>query len=1332
MATGSENNLSVLADQLKRIEFVNVNHSLESDSKLKSCVSAMTSEFYSTIKRNYLQWKEFVKETNQIINANELNHRDSTPAACVEDSSSEDEVDLQLMWDVSLVSNADSCNEDSFRRSICQQDVKRERVFDYLCTLDDSKWSTVDVDSPVEPESPVVYDSTIDRTESAEIKLVVSELIVPESQESIVTLNPDRMANDTAVEIQIGKIVLSGDDNESTTLVGGHTFDSITLAENGEIPLTQYVEKLEKLNGRNIENTDKQATSLGTDEVLCSCIDSGNLTMENKLNLPQEIEDIRETAPQQIQSISTDCEEQLSHLASAATGTVSEKVDIDTKPLREPVTEASEEHIKLDVERNVRNYDENGIFQNDSVVPEIYEPDVIPSSFSQDNCMQLAQVDREHCMLESTEFRLIPNFLTINMGIEIAEKLSTEAEIAEVIEPAGPESSLGMGRNLQSRNRLSLRNTNPTVVTSTLATNSKTAKSQMHPEEPCQEKTTSDETRKITLTKAQSEPLLNSIYYTCSNVSTLNESRSKPMELDESKKRTDESIKTSLNLALSRPSAERTLSDHGVNCETSLRNDSVTVSEVKSSQKKVHFNPTVEEVQNGNRSFRNTFSRSECNDELEPLNSIATYDSKDENRSDSMNLNDAFCTSSTNTKCAGKKTRPANSKAKRMPSKSRANSSSKDLSPKKALKNNKAFEKTQRTSESDESSLVPLNSTAGFKNVISNVTENNPETTVKKTRPVRSTAKKVPPKPRTNSSMGSPSPKKVLRNNRSFGKSKSTSKLAKFSDVPSKVTLNSIAACNNGDVYDISHVSDEESSTLSLGRRKPARGADVAEVTKPSVSDESSVQSQETLSDSLRHEVQMFMQQTIKSFHLEHKTGKPKRSRSDKYAELKTIIQETIKMELQAQFKNLQTRKRKYRPPAAKPRKVIIVQKAVPKRYPTTERSTQIDDPPTADKYTQIEGPATAEISTNTGNWKKRTAKKHTTEKKSKTNEPSCIRNKKQSVEARRNQPTLSQCFEHHPFPTGVGFVEQHRSNDEPLEVPETPRTSDHGNEPDRRTDWEQYDHEEDAREFRCSKQTKGCYRVPCSPNCSSIFSTSFWQNTESLSSYAPDVLENMDIEQANEFFQKLEQLHLSTMSESSPCQIVSNSQNKSSVSRTRRRSTGNRRTVLRPYPACPKIRAPSVVLQARKTLCTVEREGNNQDSLLEPILVGPFNDPVLYPEECLEFIGKRFVKDWRYWRLRHFPESYEKMGQFSTRHLHFNMIHGHYDKIDLLDENDGDESREDNQIDDDNDNAKYRAPWPFCSSVKKSQNLRPFSPEISPIVFEQNENDDSGPIVPY
>ncbi|XP_058828721.1 uncharacterized protein LOC131688461 [Topomyia yanbarensis] len=1330
------NQLIVAADQQIQVPsmFVHegvalpVESGVESKSKLniKSSLSLaptkLSDRCITRIKRNYLGWGKFLKELKQMIIDNQLSPQDPAPGECSNDDSSE-ESDLQLSWPVSTVTNSNGA--DYIRQSMQLQDVKRQRLLDYVNSFNSTEWFMI--------------ENATCSVESTELKLMVSEpTVTVESENSISGFVHSEMKNDTGNvdEIQIGKLVFNADDL-SSTLVGGHTFDHITLAQNGEMPISQYVEVLEQLNKENREATDNQIGSNAIDRVSSSSISS---ILEHKdADVESELYGCNEIRADHYQATVVPELTQPDVVTSSiitqeyhkqfTRGELSSGIEpTEVLPMLEPRTTSSEVVITNHVitESRILYSDNNGssmlvgghTFDNIALadngempisqyvelieqqkegvgekinsqtgskasdeVPSLCFSLETPSSIMVDSnnlpapteltTTASAAVEMEPCQ-QISEISSLTNLQNSTLLIENLILPEPVVNVSTDISPIDTGTSLrsGSGTHIQA-NDTTVQHMDADVGKNVHDCNEiRIMSPQVCPETTDAIEATSPEISGVR--KWKSMPQRRKISFDSTSSPSIPDVKPSSDELVRvvSDNGTDKPSEASPNIAplttrskmvitkelinpVSTPASNLT----GSNISGIRKRSSVSLRSL--SLKKVRSEPTVK---------TNELKRHD--DVLSPPTPREESYLKEFTRvhpdicTDKPSLSTAPLTTSNNVVGAKESMKtPRGRKRNSMP---RRRSSQRKVS----------FNPTVKTLNSSDN-----------ESVVGSLKEE-----------VRSSKRvQLPVTPR----------------------------------FTRKTSITSLAACSSGDAYDILHISDDGNSTFEdiftqgpkTSRVVPKKSPDATKQNKtfaktkdqacsvPNDNKEVLTASQETMSDSLKNEIQMIMEHTIKSFQLEgSKTKKAKRKKREKGAYLEAIRQ-TIKQELHNHFKHFVGRRR-YRPPAPQPRRILIKKFVVPKRKPMESVAVQVD------------GPSTAEIGVNTENPKKPAAKKKSSGTKKPKNDPKPIRKRKQSMEVRHIQPTLSQCFENRQNPVGA--------SEEPLDIPETPCQSTSGKEqehhelqPVKRGIPTKYGFEgEKTREFPFLKQTKGCYRLS-SPdfntlNTGSISADSIHHHSESFFSCAPDTLAGVDVEQENLFFQKIDMLRLSTESESSLHQIIPNSQ-KSSDALFHQRSTGNRKIKLRPYPTRPKIRPSSALCKVRKVVHRVASD-KYQSQLLEPITIGPFNDPELYPDELLEFIGKRFLKTYKCG----IPDLYEKAWHISTRHLHFNMIHGNYDKIDLFDE----EEEEDDDYEDEDDFTKYRPPWPFCSSAKRPHSLRPFSPELSPIVYRGSEDDDSGPII--
>lgn len=243
---------------------------------------------------------------------------------------------------------------------------------------------------------------------------------------------------------------------------------------------------------------------------------------------------------------------------------------------------------------------------------------------------------------------------------------------------------------------------------------------------------------------------------------------------------------------------------------------------------------------------------------------------------------------------------------------------------------------------------------------------------------------------------------------------------------------------------------------------------------------------------------------------------------------------------------------------------------------------------------------------------------------------------------------------------------------------------------------------------------TKGCYRTP------PIFNTQLSNNTDSLRlnnsnpNNASVALVDQDIEQRTGFSQLIHQILYITRSPQN--QSVPNSQ-QSIPEKITRRSYRPRHS-LKPYPLCPKLSAPSIERKLAKLVLPIEPI-DYEPSFLDPIAIGPVNDPGLYPEECLMYIGKRLV---RYDLDRKMPHTSDMYVQIACWDGPWGLN---------LDESSGEENGNNAKEpagEDAIDHVMFRVLRPVCSSIKSSQEPGRFSPGLSPISHRDYE-EDSGPV---
>ncbi|XP_055639730.1 uncharacterized protein LOC129777479 [Toxorhynchites rutilus septentrionalis] len=249
-----------------------------------------------------------------------------------------------------------------------------------------------------------------------------------------------------------------------------------------------------------------------------------------------------------------------------------------------------------------------------------------------------------------------------------------------------------------------------------------------------------------------------------------------------------------------------------------------------------------------------------------------------------------------------------------------------------------------------------------------------------------------------------------------------------------------------------------------------------------------------------------------------------------------------------------------------------------------------------------------------------------------------------------------------------------------------------------------------DKLQFEYLKVPADGYRITpiiCTPS----LNASLWSIPESdygVSNNRACAASDHDVESTNVFFDRIDRLRLSDVDHSSS-EIVPNSQ-QSTTTPTVTRLTRECKQRVRPYPQYPKIQPPLTRSRTLKTLQPIESH-DSERALLDPIMIAPLNDPDIYIEEHLEYIGKRFNKNHENRTLPTLEEMYGRPMVLTTRDIEWKkLLHMGDENIDECSKVDAEKIRRPES------NAICRVSWPFCSSVKSSQEPESFSPNLSPV----------------
>lgn len=583
-----------------------------------------------------------------------------------------------------------------------------------------------------------------------------------------------------------------------------------------------------------------------------------------------------------------------------------------------------------------------------------------------------------------------------------------------------------------------------------------------------------------------------------------------------------------------------------------------------------------------------------------------------------------------------------------------------------------------------------------------------------------------------------------------------------------KITLDSIGACNGGDAYDASRISDDGNSTFENLFHKEntlsTRVSDIKHLIKTSKNKTtvkqlsakrktSEIQANQHTSNSFRvskqnvsqtrtnqeqqtdpittknDDIRLVLQQTKNEFDCSYKTKIKKNTSTQNKIVRLAELEDVLRTILSEQLRKIFPKRRAYRPPPAQLRRIVIKKEITVKRKPTADAAVQVN-------------PVTAEIGLNTPKVFPRTPKpkkdKPDAKKRNKsgTTKKQNVESKERTLEANRkmqdstnaaehcvvydNQPTISQCLR----------SRQSVDEKEPIEVLETPCQTDNY------TDMTPVDEFIDENQPTCDsrrsslsvldlKYTKGCFRVPAlhlsislsNKSVSSPLSMSYNVNET-------DALANQDVEALNVVHSRMGEMHLNTPSGSSSQQVVSNSQASIDTKSNYRRPIKRARKSLHPFLGSPKIRPTLTAHREFHTVRPIENEIDDEPSLLGPITIGPHNDPELYPDEFLENIGKTLIL---HYINRNFTNMYTEVAQVITHDLHRKLIDGLYDEIG--NSHDAEEN-EYISLSDEEEEHKWEAfpktiPMPFCSSAKSSQDLQHFSPGISSIDSHDYDSDE-------